>query len=84
MPRQRLMAILASPVHPATSHLDRHNIHLRVVVPTPRLPIDIDSPNRWTLLIQNGQLLSVAEKRGLNAILLAMEFFLSPRLGSQK
>ena len=50
----------------------------------PRLPIDIDSPNRCTLFIENGQLLSVAEKRGLNAILLAMELFLSPRLGSQK
>src|ERR1700730_10372074 len=42
MTRQRLMAILASPVHPATRHLDRHNIQRRPPMHTPRLRIEID------------------------------------------
>jgi hypothetical protein len=54
MPRQRLMTILASPVHPATSHLDRHNIHRRPPMRTPRLRIHLDSPNLWTLFSWNG------------------------------
>ena len=49
MPRQRLMAILASPIHPATSHLDSHNIHRRVPMRTPRLPIHLDPAHLWCL-----------------------------------
>ncbi len=49
MPRQRLMAILASPIHPATSHLDRHNIHRRPPMRTPRLRIHLDPAHLWTL-----------------------------------
>src|SRR6266852_8087049 len=58
MPRQRLMAILASPVHPATPHLDRNNVHRRPVMHAPRLRIEINSPNLWTLFKGNGRLLS--------------------------
>jgi hypothetical protein len=57
MPRQRLMTILASPVHPATPHLDRNNVQLGVVVPTPRLRIDFDPTHVWTLFSENGVLL---------------------------
>ena len=49
MPRQRLMAILASPVHPATPHLDRNNIHCRPPMRTPRLLINIDPTHRRRL-----------------------------------
>jgi len=84
MPRQRNMAILASIVDPATPHLNRNNIHRRPVVDAPRLRINLDSPNPWTLFSENGQLLSVARKRGLNAIFLRMELSLSPKLGWQK
>jgi len=45
MPRQRNMAILASIVDPATPHLDRYNIHRRVVVHAPHLRVEIDSAN---------------------------------------
>src|SRR5882757_8634022 len=45
MPRQSLMTILASPVNSATSHLDGHNIQLRVIVQTPRLRINLDPAN---------------------------------------
>ena len=43
MPRQLLMTILASPVHPATSHPDRHNIQLGAPVRTPRLRVHLHS-----------------------------------------
>jgi hypothetical protein len=42
MPRQRLVTILASPIHPATSNLDRHNIHRRPPMRTPRLRIHLN------------------------------------------
>src|SRR5258706_10047551 len=57
MPRQLLMAILASPVHPATPHLDRNNIHCRVPMRTPRLRVDIDPAHLWAPFIKNGILL---------------------------
>jgi hypothetical protein len=41
MPRHLFMTILASPINPATSHLDRHNIQLRPPVHTPRLRINL-------------------------------------------
>src|SRR6266404_1402282 len=49
MPRQRNMAILASIVDPATPHLNRHNVHRRPVVHTPRLRVEIKPTNLWTL-----------------------------------
>src|SRR5712664_948559 len=48
MPRQRNMTILASIVDPATPHLDRHNIHRRPVVHTPRLRINLDPAHLWS------------------------------------
>src|SRR5712672_2480498 len=45
MPRQSLMTILASPVQPATSHLDRHNIRRRPPMRTPSFRIHIDPAN---------------------------------------
>src|SRR5882762_7926024 len=50
MSRQFLMTVLASPIHPATSHLDRHNIHRRPPMHAPRLRIDLDSPNGASLV----------------------------------
>ena len=47
VPRQSLMTILASPVHPATPHLDRNHIRRRPVVHTPRLRIHLDPTNLW-------------------------------------
>src|SRR6266404_4410098 len=59
MPRQRNMAILASPVDPATPHLDRHNIHRRAVMHASCLPINLDSAHLWTLFSENSELPSV-------------------------
>jgi hypothetical protein len=49
MPSQRLMAILASPIHPATSHLDRHNVQFRPPMRTPRLRIHLNPTHPRTL-----------------------------------
>src|SRR3984893_13570644 len=49
MPRQRIMAILASIVDPATPHLDRHNIQRRVEMHTPRLCVHLDPAHCWRL-----------------------------------
>jgi hypothetical protein len=43
MPRQRNMAILASPVDPAAPHLDRNNVQRRPVVHAPSLRINTGS-----------------------------------------
>ncbi len=48
MPRQRNMAILASPVDTATPHLNRNNIHRRVPMHTPRLRINLDATHLWS------------------------------------
>src|SRR6267154_1081387 len=48
MPRQSLMTILASPVNPATSQLDRHNVQHRPVMYTPRLRIEFDATHLWS------------------------------------
>jgi len=56
------MAILASIVDLATSHLDRHNIHGRPIVHTPRLRIQLDPTHVWTLFSDNSELLSFAGK----------------------
>ena len=53
MPRQFFMAILASPIDPATSHLDRHNIQFRPPMHTPRLRIHIDPTHLRPLFIEN-------------------------------
>src|SRR5205085_434148 len=49
MPRQSLMTILASPILPATSHLNRDNIHRRPPMHTPRLRIHLDAAHLWSL-----------------------------------
>jgi hypothetical protein len=61
MPRQRNMAILASPVDPATPHLNRNNIHRRPPVHTPRLRIKSHPPNGSSsaLLTHHRQWLSI-------------------------
>src|ERR1700730_2533562 len=49
MPRQRIMAILASIVDPATPHLNRNNIQRRVEMHTPRLCVHLDPAHCWRL-----------------------------------
>jgi hypothetical protein len=60
MPRQLLMTILASPIHPATSHLDRHNIHRRPPMRTPRPRIHFDAAHLRPSLSVNDVLLVVS------------------------
>src|SRR5882724_4569308 len=43
MPRQSLMTILASPVNPTTSHLDRNNVHRRPPMHTSCLRINLNA-----------------------------------------
>jgi hypothetical protein len=58
MPRHLLMAILASPIHAATPHLDRNNIHSRPPMRAPRLRIHLHPPHPWPFFIENDVLLS--------------------------
>ena len=58
MPRQRNVTILASPVDPATPHLDRNDIQRRPVMHAPRLRIKLDPAHLWMLLRENGELRS--------------------------
>jgi hypothetical protein len=66
MPRQRIMAILASIVDPATPHLDRNNVHRRVVMHAPRQRIDIDSANLWALFMEDHRLLFLTLVKALD------------------
>ena len=53
VPGQLLMTILASPVHPATSHLDRHDIQLGAPVRTTRLRVHFDAAHLLQPFIGN-------------------------------
>ena len=56
MARQRYMAILASIVDLAAPHLDRRNVHRRVVMHAPRLRIELNPAHLWMLPSRNGEL----------------------------